>query len=83
MTMLELTGSEVGRLPLMPRPTENAKDPLRWPRTLKLAALFATAFVNFTANFAGAGLSVATPELQAQFHKTPAQVNSLLTVSAS
>lgn len=83
MVTLELTRSEVNRLPLIPRPTEDGKDPLRWPRTLKLAALFATAFVNFTANFAGAGLSVATPELQAQFRKTPAQVNSLLTVRAS
>ncbi|KAH7357401.1 putative MFS transporter [Pyrenochaeta sp. MPI-SDFR-AT-0127] len=44
-------------LPLVPQPTQDEKDPLRWPRTLKLAALAATAFVNFTANFAGAGLS--------------------------
>jgi hypothetical protein len=83
MANLDLARSEVNRLPLLPCPTEDAKDPLRWPRTLKLAALFATTFVNFTANFAGAGLSVATPELQAQFHKTPGQVNILLTVSAS
>ncbi|KAF2496528.1 MFS transporter [Lophium mytilinum] len=66
-------------LPLLPRPTDDERDPLRWPRSLKLAALIATAFVNFTANFAGAGLSVASPVLQAQFHKTPNQVNSLLT----
>lgn len=68
-------------LPLLPQPTDDEKDPLRWPRSLKLAAFFATAFVNFTANFAGSGLSVATPVLQIQFHKTPKQVNSLLTVS--
>lgn len=68
-------------LPLVPRPTQDDKDPLRWPRDLKLAALAATAFVNFTANFAGSGLSVATPALQAQFHRTSGEVNSLLTVS--
>lgn len=67
-------------LPLLPRPTQDERDPLRWPRALKLAALIATAFVNFTGNFAGAGLSVATPVLQAQFKKTPNEVNSLLTV---
>jgi hypothetical protein len=67
-------------LPLLPHPTQDERDPLRWPRGLKLAALCATAFVNFTANFAGAGLSVAIPVLEAQFHKTPNQVNSLLTV---
>ncbi|KAF2801514.1 MFS transporter [Mytilinidion resinicola] len=66
-------------LPLIPHPTDDERDPLRWPRSLKLAALGATAFANFTANFAGAGLSVATPVLQAQFHKTPNQVNGLLT----
>lgn len=67
-------------LPLLPRPSEDEKDPLRWPRSLKLAALAATASFNFTANFAGSGLSVATPVLQAQFGKTASEVNSLLTV---
>lgn len=70
-------------LPLLPHPTEDERDPLRWPRGLKIAALCATAFVNFTANFAGAGFSVATPMLEAQFHKTPNQINSLLTVFMS
>lgn len=65
---------------LLPRPTEDERDPLRWSPGLKKAALGATAFVNFTANFAGAGLSVATPVLQAQFYKTASEVNSLLTV---
>lgn len=68
-------------LPLLPQPSQDEKDPLRWPRGLKLTALAVTAFVNFTANFAGSGLSVATPDLIAQFRKDPSQINSLLTVS--
>lgn len=68
-------------LPLLPLPTQDEMDPLRWPRGLKLMALAATAFVNFTANFAGSGLSVATPVLEAQLHKTASQINLLLTVS--
>lgn len=67
-------------LPLLPHPSEDVKDPLRWSRGVKLASLFATSFFNFTANFAGAGLSVATVILEHQFNKTPNQVNSLLTV---
>ena len=58
-------------LHLLPHSTLNERDPLRWARGLKLAALAATPFVNFTANFVGAGLSIATPVLQAHFHKTP------------
>jgi hypothetical protein len=69
-------------LPLIPHPSEDERDPLRWPRGLKLASLFATSFFNFTANFAGAGLSVATVLLEHQFNKTPNQINSLLTVCA-
>lgn len=68
-------------LPLLPRPTDDPKDPLRWPRYIKILALVATAMFNFTANFAGAGLSVATPVLEAQFRKTASQVNGLLSVS--
>ena len=67
-------------LPLLPRPSEDEGDPLRWPRGLKLMSLIATSFFNFTANFAGAGLSVATVLLEHEFRKTPDQVNSLLTV---
>ncbi|KAK7183732.1 hypothetical protein PSPO01_10068 [Paraphaeosphaeria sporulosa] len=67
-------------LPLLPHPSEDERDPLRWPRGLKLASLMATSFFNFTTNFAGAGLSVATVLLEHQFNKTPNQVNSLLTV---
>ncbi|KAJ4310731.1 hypothetical protein N0V94_008305 [Neodidymelliopsis sp. IMI 364377] len=66
-------------LPLLPQPSGDDRDPLRWPRKLKLTALAATAFFNFTANFAGAGLSVATPVLQAQFQKSANQVNAVLT----
>jgi hypothetical protein len=36
---------------------------------------------NFTANFAGAGLSVATNLLEMEFGETSQRVNSLLTVS--
>jgi hypothetical protein len=48
---------------------------------VKLAALGATAFFNFTANFAGAGFSVATPVLQQQLQKSPSSINNLMTVS--
>lgn len=70
-------------LPLLPRPSNDDRDPLRWTRGLKLAALIATAFVNFTANFAGSGLSVAVPVLEQQFRKDAAQVNALLTVDCT
>ncbi|EUC41479.1 hypothetical protein COCMIDRAFT_8830 [Bipolaris oryzae ATCC 44560] len=66
-------------LPLLPQPSNDDRDPLRWPRKLKLAAFAATAFFNFTGNFASSGLSVAIPVLQAQFQKSPNQINSLLT----
>jgi hypothetical protein len=68
-------------LPLLPRPIDDERDPLRWSQRLKLIALGATAFVNFTANFAGSGLSVAAPVLEVQFHKPANQVNALMTVS--
>lgn len=69
-------------LPLLPHPSEDERDPLRWSRSLKLGSLIVTSFFNFTANFASAGLSVATVVLEHQFSKTPNQVNSLLTVNA-
>ena len=71
------------RLPLLPPPSDDDRDPLRWPRKIKLTAFAATAFFNFTGNFASAGLSVATPVLEGQFRKSPHQVNALLTVSES
>lgn len=67
-------------LTLIPTPSRNPKDPLRWPLWLKHVALLATALTNFTSNFAGAGLSVATVLLEKEFHKTANQTNSLLTV---
>ncbi|CAN9186515.1 unnamed protein product [Alternaria alternata] len=67
-------------LPLLPRPTDLERDPLRWSQRLKLIALGATAFVNFTANFAGSGLSVTAPiSPRVQFHKTASRVNALMT----
>ncbi|KAH7039586.1 MFS transporter [Microdochium trichocladiopsis] len=41
--------------------------------------MLAVSLSNFVSNFAGAGFSVATPVLQAQFQKTPSEVNALLT----
>ncbi|CAN9305996.1 unnamed protein product [Alternaria alternata] len=83
MTSPENIQQAAGRnhgLPLLPRPTDDERDPLRWSRRLKLMALGATAFVNFTANFAGSGLSVAAPVLEMQFHKTANQTNALMTL---
>ena len=67
---------------LWPVPSDNPRDPLRWPRWLKIVSLLAAALFNFTANFAGAGPSVATPIWMMEFRKSHSQVNSLLTVSA-
>ncbi|TKX20868.1 hypothetical protein C1H76_6905 [Elsinoe australis] len=64
---------------LWPPPSTDERDPLRWPRWVKIVAIGAVALFNFTANFAGAGFSVATPVLEAQFQKTATQVNALLT----
>ncbi|KKA27175.1 hypothetical protein TD95_004307 [Thielaviopsis punctulata] len=66
-------------LSLWPPPSSDPADPLRWPRYCKILALLSTAMFNFTANFAGSGLSVATVVLEMQFHKTAGQVNNLLT----
>ncbi|TLS29317.1 hypothetical protein PpBr36_00008 [Pyricularia pennisetigena] len=65
---------------LIPRPL-GADDPLRWPRSVKLAALFSSALTNFTANFAGSGLSVSVNILMAQFNKTANEVNALMTLN--
>ncbi|KAF4548418.1 Nonribosomal peptide synthetase-like protein [Elsinoe fawcettii] len=64
---------------LWPQPTADPKDPLRWPRRTKVVAAVLTSLANFTANFSGAGLSVAITLLQQQFDKTPNQINALLT----
>ncbi|KAJ9136833.1 Aldehyde dehydrogenase [Pleurostoma richardsiae] len=62
-----------------PPPSSDERDPLRWPRWVKVLALLSTAFFNFVANFAGAGLSVATVLLEHEFQKSAQRVNSLLT----
>lgn len=67
---------------LWPPPSNDPNDPLRWRKWLKIFAIISVSLFNFTANFAGAGFSVATPVLQKQFHKTANEVNTLLTVSA-
>ncbi len=69
-------------LVLLPPPSDNPRDPLRWPKWIKIAALLATAIANFTANFAGTGLSVAAPALAMQYHKSANDVNGLLSVAA-
>ena len=60
-------------LPLLPPPSDDDRDPLRWPRKLKLMALATTAFFNFTGNFASSGLSVGIPVFEAQFKKSENQ----------
>ncbi|KAI6356227.1 hypothetical protein MCOR25_007917 [Pyricularia grisea] len=67
-------------IPLLPRP-QGADDPLRWPKSIKLAALFASAMTNFTANFAASGLSVAQTIIEAQFNKTANEFNTLMTLN--
>ncbi|KFZ24527.1 hypothetical protein V502_00993 [Pseudogymnoascus sp. VKM F-4520 (FW-2644)] len=64
---------------LWPPPSNDPYDPLRWPRWLKILALFTTALCNFTGNFAAAGPSVATQLFEAQFIKSASQVNGLMT----
>ncbi|KAH7083974.1 MFS transporter [Paraphoma chrysanthemicola] len=79
-TLQHITTRQHG-LPLLPPPTDDERDPLRWPRSLKLIALGATAFFNFTANFAGAGFSVATPVLEMQLHRSANEINNLMTLN--
>lgn len=77
-----LSGHHHG-LGFWPPPSSDEKDPLRWPRRVKVLALVSMAFFNFAANFAGAGLSVASVMLGEEFRKTEQEVNALLTVSGS
>ncbi|KAH7237921.1 MFS transporter [Fusarium solani] len=63
---------------LWPPPSSDPADPLRWPRWVKFLALLAVAIFNFVANFAGAGLSVATVMLEVELQKTPQQIKSLM-----
>lgn len=68
---------------LWPPPSNDPRDPLRWPRWLKIVALLSTALCNFTSNFAGSGPSVATTVFEMEFMKSASDVNSLLTVRTS
>ncbi|OJJ65701.1 hypothetical protein ASPBRDRAFT_139532 [Aspergillus brasiliensis CBS 101740] len=66
-------------LPLIPNPTQDKRDPLRWPIWLKRCAIITTSMTNFVANMAGSGLSVAVPELIQEYHKPESAVVQLLT----
>ncbi|KAJ4253434.1 hypothetical protein NW762_010592 [Fusarium torreyae] len=68
-------------LALWPPPSDDPKDPLRWPRRLKVTAQIAMALSNFAANFAGSGLSVASVTLQQEFQKTALEVNTIMTLN--
>ncbi len=74
------SGHHHHNLQLLPTPSDDPQDPLRWPQWLKIAALISTAIANFTANFAGTGLSVAAQILTMQYRKSPNDVNALLSV---
>ncbi|PNS14336.1 hypothetical protein CAC42_6849 [Sphaceloma murrayae] len=76
--VLEDTKKHEG-ISLWPRPTRNPRDPLRWPQRTKIAITVVVSLVNFTANFAAGGLSVAIPILSQEFQRTPSQVTALLT----
>jgi hypothetical protein len=69
-------------LPLLPNPTQDERDPLRWPVWLKRCAIVTTSMTNFVTNMAGAGLSVAVPELIQEYHKPESAVVQLLTVGS-
>lgn len=66
--------------PLIPFPTNDPKDPLRWPFSLKIAAIVVTSLANFISNMGGAGISVAIPLLMAQFQKSETDATQVLTV---
>jgi hypothetical protein len=68
-------------LPLLPTPTQDERDPLRWPVWLKRCAIITTSMTNFVTNMAGSGLSVAVPELMQEYRKPESAAVQLLTVS--
>ncbi|KAM6504577.1 hypothetical protein FSOLCH5_015319 [Fusarium solani] len=78
---IDATSKHHHGLALWPPPSDDPKDPLRWPRWLKIIALVAMAFSNFAANFAGSGLSVASVTLQQEFQKTASEVNTIMTLN--
>lgn len=65
---------------LTPSPTDDPRDPLRWPTWLKLSVILSTSLANFVSNMGGAGLSVAVPVLMQQFQRSQADITRLLTV---
>ncbi len=67
-------------LALLPPPSDDPRDPLRWPKWIKVAALAATALANFTANFAASGLSVAAMDVAAKYDRSAHDVNALMSV---
>lgn len=69
-------------LQLLPVPTQDARDPLRWPTWLKRSAIISTSVANFISNMACAGLSVAVPGLMGEYRKSESEVIQLLTVRA-
>jgi hypothetical protein len=69
-------------LELSPTPSDDPKDPLRWSKPLKLAAIAAASLFNFVGNFTCAGPATATQAFQAEFGKSAEQVNDLLSVSS-
>ncbi|KAL3428645.1 major facilitator superfamily domain-containing protein [Aspergillus tetrazonus] len=66
-------------LPLLPTPTQDERDPLRWPIWLKRCAIITTSMTNFVTNMAGSGLSVAVPNLMQEYHKPESAAVQLLT----
>lgn len=77
----ELHPFSVSMQPLLPTPTQDDRDPLRWPVWLKRCALIAASLANFITNMAGSGLSVATPNLMHEYHKSQSAATQLLIVS--
>ncbi|KAJ5787444.1 hypothetical protein N7457_002434 [Penicillium paradoxum] len=68
-------------VPLIPFPTNDRKDPLRWPFALKLAAIVTTSLVNCVSNMGGSGISVAIPLLMQEFHKSQSDATQVLTLN--
>ncbi|KAJ5605339.1 hypothetical protein N7510_010493 [Penicillium lagena] len=66
-------------LQLIPFPTNDPKDPLRWPFGLKIAAIVVTSLHNFVSNMGGSGISVALPLLMEEFHKSQSEATQVLT----
>ncbi|KAJ5715367.1 uncharacterized protein N7483_012548 [Penicillium malachiteum] len=66
---------------LLPFPTNDPKDPLRWPSGLKFVAILVTSSANFVSNIGGAGISVAIPLLMEEYHKSQSGATQVLTLN--